>query len=95
MIAFFREIVRVLNEPCRSHSMMMSASLDGRLPRATRIGLWLHTMICKPCRTLFAQFTFLHGAAKRLGREAQGRILRSDAMPEEVRDRLTARLRGR
>lgn len=95
MIAFVREIVRVMNEPCRSHSVMMSASLDGRLPRATRIGLSIHMVLCGPCRRLFAQFTFLHKAAKELGREAQDRILRTEAMPDEVRDRLNARLRRR
>ena len=34
MIAFFREIVRVMNEPCRSHSVMMSASLGGSMRRS-------------------------------------------------------------
>ncbi len=95
MIAFVREIVRVINVPCRSHSVMMSASLDGRLARATRVGLSIHTVLCVPCRRLFAQFTLLHDAAKKLSREAQDRILRNEAMPVEVRDRLRATLRGR
>jgi len=94
MIAFVREIARVMNAPCRSHSEMMSAALDGRLPLSTRIGLRLHTVLCGPCRRLFAQFTLLQAASKRLTGAAQDRILRSGSMPAEVRDRLAARLRG-
>lgn len=95
MIAFVREIARVMNAPCRSHSEMMSAALDGRLPLATRVGLRFHTVLCGPCRRLFAQFTLLQSMARRLSRDAQDRILRTGSMPADVRDRLAARLRSR
>jgi hypothetical protein len=88
------EVVRVMNLPCREHSMLISHDTDGQLPRATRVGLHLHFILCSPCRHFAAQLRFLGRAAARLGVVGAERSLEGGRMPPEVRDRLRRRLRS-
>jgi hypothetical protein len=73
---------------CREASRAQSEMLDHALPRATRIGLWLHLLICKWCRRYGKQLRFLRHAAhehqddlaagepQKLSSEARARIKR-------------------
>jgi hypothetical protein len=94
MFAGLLEVVRVLNLPCREHSILISRLTDGQLPRSTRIGLRLHFLICGPCRHFARQLVFFRRAAARLSSGAIERVLSSARMPDEVRARIAARLRG-
>lgn len=88
------EIVRVMNRPCKDHSLPISRDTDGELPRATRVGLHLHYLLCRPCRHFAAQLRLFKRTAARLSPEAIDRVLASSRMPEDVRARILARLSG-
>jgi hypothetical protein len=75
---------------CREASRAQSEALDHPLPRPTRIGLWLHLLMCKWCRRYGKQIRFLrHAAHEHHGEltEAAPQKLSSDA-----RDRIKKRL---
>jgi hypothetical protein len=73
---------------CRDASRAQSEALDHALPRATRIGLGLHLLICKWCRRYGQQIRFLRrtacehheelteAASQQLSPEARKRIKR-------------------
>jgi len=82
------EIGRVMNLPCREHSILISRDADNELPRATRVGLRLHFILCAPCRHFSAQIRFLKRAAQRLPAAAAERALVAAQMPADVRERL-------
>ncbi len=48
---------------CREAVRAQSDQLDRKLPFATRLGLWLHLLICKWCRRYAQQTAFLRQAA--------------------------------
>jgi hypothetical protein len=88
------EVVRVMNLPCKEHSMLISRDADGQVRRATHLGLRLHYIICSPCRHFAAQLHFLRKAAARLAPSQVQRALTAARMPQDVRQRIASRLRG-
>lgn len=76
---------------CREASRAQSEQLDHPLPRATRIGLWLHLIICKWCRRYGKQIRFLRETAH----EHPGEL--TEAAPQQLsapaRERIKERLR--
>jgi hypothetical protein len=48
---------------CRQASRAQSEQMDHPLPRATRLGLWLHLLLCKWCRRYGRQIRFLRESA--------------------------------
>ncbi len=88
------EVIRVMNRPCRDHSVLISREIDGELPPATRVGLRLHYVLCGACRHFSAQLRLFKRAAARLPPDAVERALASTRMPEAVRARILIRLRG-
>jgi hypothetical protein len=91
MIRGFFHVLHVLNRPCRRNNLDISRDVDDALPRATRIGLHLHFILCGPCRRFRRQLVFLRAAAMRLHEAALERALESARMPPDVRDRLSRR----
>jgi hypothetical protein len=90
---FFRKLksdCAQLSLNCREASRAQSEQLDHPLPPATRIGLWLHLLICKWCRRYGRQIRFLRHAAHEHSSEM------TDAAPQqlsvEARDRIKQRL---
>jgi hypothetical protein len=90
---FFQKLKRdcaQLSLNCRQASRAQSEQLDHPLPRATRIGLWLHLLICKWCRCYGKQIRFLRQAAHEHHEEL------TDAAPQqlcsEARERIKRRL---
>lgn len=77
---------------CREASRAQSEALDHVLPRATRIGLWLHLLICKWCRRYGKQIQFLRHAAHEHHEEL------TEAAPQklspEARERIKQRLQA-
>jgi hypothetical protein len=92
MIRAFFHILYVANRPCRKNNFDISRDVDDALPRATRIGLRLHFVLCGPCRRFRRQLLFLRMVAARLPGAAVERALASTRMPVEVRQRLVQRL---
>ena len=93
-LASIVEVVRVMNLPCREHSVLISRDQDGQIRRATHIGLRLHFVLCAPCRHLAAQLRFLRRAAERIGVVRAERALGDAAMPADVRERIRRRISG-
>jgi hypothetical protein len=93
MLKDTREVLRILNSPCREHSILISRLMDNDLPRATRLGLRLHFILCAPCRHFARQLRGLKQAAARLSAQAADRALEGTRMPGEVRERIQSRLR--
>jgi hypothetical protein len=89
------EVIRVMNRPCREHAPLISRLVDDELPRATRVGLVLHFVLCSPCRHFAQQLRFFKRAAARLPGGAAERILEGSAMPPPARERVLGRLGGR
>lgn len=86
------EVIRLMNRPCRDHGVLISRDADGELPRASRIGLRLHYLLCRSCRHFAAQLRLFKRAAAHLPPEAVERVLSSARMPEAVRARILSRL---
>lgn len=95
MLRALIEIGRVINLPCREHSILISREADGDLPLATRVGLRLHFVLCAPCRHFAKQIRFFKRAARRLPDAAARRALVASRMPHDVRRRLLRSLGGR
>lgn len=94
MIAFIRgfvHVLHILNRPCRENNYDISRDLDDALPRATRIGLRLHFVLCGPCRRFKRQLLFVRAAAVKLQAAAVERAIASARMPRDVRQRLQGR----
>jgi predicted anti-sigma-YlaC factor YlaD len=89
MIRFWRDILRVLDTPCREHARMMTLELESPLSRGERVGLWLHLRICKGCRGLRAQLVRLRSVLDRAAPLNDPEVV----MPEPVRRRLRERVR--
>ena len=88
MIRFVRDIVRVLNMPCREHAGLLSRRLDGQLSSGEALGLRVHLLYCAGCRRLAAQLHTL----RKLGRELGEQMGTGEGLPGAVRDRVIARV---
>jgi hypothetical protein len=79
-----------LSLDCRQAARAQSEQLDHPLPRATRIGLWLHLVICKWCRRYGRQIRFLRQTAH----EHQDELTKAgpQQLSAEARDRIKQRL---
>ena len=49
---------------CRAAAKAQSAALDRPLPPLSRLGLWLHLLLCRWCRRYGRQIRFLRAAAR-------------------------------
>lgn len=90
MIAFVRDVLRVLRMPCREHAALFSRQLDEPLPRGIAAGLRIHVLYCTGCRNFRAQIRRLRDLAGRIGREVDA----GENMPPAVRDRVIQRASG-
>jgi hypothetical protein len=85
-----REIMAALTPNCRDAARVQSDQLEGPLPVARRVGLFLHLLICKWCRRYGRQIRFLrkasHECPEKLS-EADSRTL-SNSARERIKSRL-------
>jgi hypothetical protein len=79
-----------LSLTCREASRAQSEQLDHPLPRSTRIGLWLHLLICKWCRRYGHQVRFLRQAAHE--HEEKFTNAGPQKLSSEARERMKQRL---
>ena len=89
MISFVRDMLRVLNMPCKEHAFLFGKQLDAPLARGTSVGLWLHLRVCKGCS---AWTKHLH-AIRSLFKALEEREQNTPAMPAHVRERIATRMR--
>jgi hypothetical protein len=87
-----REVVKILSAPCREHTTLISRGLDGATPPEIRLALRAHFLVCGPCRRFAHQLRFIRRAARLLGAGAAAAPI-SGRMPDDVRHRLSQRLR--
>jgi hypothetical protein len=75
---------------CREATRAQSERLDRPLPRTTRIGLWLHLLLCRWCRRYGTQIRFLGRAAHDHQDELAGAA--PTTLSVEARQRIKQRL---
>jgi len=90
MIRLMRDVTRVLNMRCAEHAALMSGAPERGLSFGERLGLWVHTRYCRGCRMLKRQLAALESMACSLRRAVDA----EPGLPEEVRERLSGRLRS-
>jgi predicted Fe-S protein YdhL (DUF1289 family) len=90
VIAFFRDVARSANQPCREHARTIDRALDARLSPGETFGLRLHLLYCRGCRRFRRQVTAIRAMSSQHGQS----IRTGDAMPAEVRARLDASIRN-
>lgn len=76
---------------CREASLLASAAHDRPLGLIERLKLAVHRSLCPPCRVYRRQLDLLRAATRRLREPGTG----TDAMPEDAKARLHARLTAR
>ena len=55
---------------CEEFTDQVTAYLEGNVPYGQRIGMWLHTVMCKHCRNYLEQMAQVARLAGELGDEA-------------------------
>jgi hypothetical protein len=89
MIRFLADIVRVMNMPCREHTVLLSRQLDEPLRPGQEWGLRFHLVLCTGCRLFKRQLLQIRALARSLAEEA----LKGETLPDPVRRRIVARLK--
>ena len=89
MISFVRDMLRVLNMPCKEHAFLISKKLDAPLAPGTTAGLWLHLRVCKGCSAWTKHLHAIRSLFKALDEREQN----TPAMPAHVRERIATRVR--
>ncbi len=84
-----REIIRLLNLPCRDITALISRSMDENLPPSRRCAVKMHLCYCRACRRFSRQAQILRKAARVAG-EAFHNVADADAvkLSPEARERL-------
>lgn len=82
--------LKCLNATCRDAARLLTEREERRLTRLERVGLFLHLMICRPCRRYRQGIIFL----RRLMRRAadSGALAEDQTLPPEARDRIRRNL---
>jgi hypothetical protein len=81
-----KDILRVLNMPCREHTTLFSRQLDAPLSRGEAVGLRIHIVYCRGCRRFRAHLRHLRA----LGRTLADAAGREPGLPTDARERLNA-----
>jgi hypothetical protein len=97
--AFLRDLTHSVRQPCREHARTIDRSMDATLTRGEAFGLRFHLLYCRGCRRFRRQVAALRALAAQTGRsimngEAGDHSMMGDAMPAEVRSRLTNAIRS-
>ncbi len=78
---------------CEEFAETVGEYLDGRLPYGERVGMWLHRVMCPPCRHYAEQLRQLRELMNRLGE--QWREDTSECPPAELKRDLLDRFHQR
>lgn len=84
MFVVIRDFFRVLNMPCKEHTVLLSRQLDAPLSPGEAIGLRVHIVYCRACRRFRTQIRRL----KDLGTDVGTQLDKWELMPDAVRERL-------
>jgi hypothetical protein len=88
-MALSQAIIRILTLKCPEATALLSAAEDGKLAVSDRWALWLHLVVCAPCR----RFRHQMGKISRAVRDGVRRIQDQGDLPgvqlsQETRDQL-------
>jgi predicted anti-sigma-YlaC factor YlaD len=86
-VSFGKTIIRVLTLSCSETARLLSASRDHDLPRAERLAMRLHLIICKACRRYERQLALIEEAIRRCQEPV------ATTLTPEARERLKRTLR--
>jgi hypothetical protein len=89
MIGFLADIVRVMNMPCREHTVLLSRQLEEPLRSGEAWGLRFHLVLCIGCRRFKRHLLQIRKLAQVLMEET----LAGEALPESARRRILAKLK--
>ena len=80
------DVIRRLSPKCREAARMISDAADQRRPALDRIGLFLHVLICTPCRRYQQSVKILKRKMKQIATYSLRDLAQS--MPPEARARI-------
>lgn len=78
---------------CREISLLVSESMERRLPWRTRMQVWMHLALCRLCAGFARQVRLLHRALHDHP-ERLADTERDAALSSQARERIKASLRG-
>jgi anti-sigma factor RsiW len=95
-MAKVREFFRLLNQPCRDMTALLSRSMDRDLPFSERFAYKVHLLYCTACRRYIRQLRLIRDALRR----AVDRLAEVDGLPgaglsPAARKRIARALRNR
>jgi anti-sigma factor RsiW len=61
-----RDFFRLLNQPCRDMTGLLSRSMDGDLPFSERFAYKFHLLYCTACRRYIRQLRLMRDALRRV-----------------------------
>lgn len=75
---------------CEEFTQKVGDYLEGRVPMGDRMGMWLHEILCKPCRWYRKQMELVVDLTGDLSEEQP-----PEKPPESTRDELLAKFRDK
>ena len=78
---------------CKDVSYLISKSMDETLPFMTRVGIWMHLVVCHMCRKYKSQLNVIGKALSIIGNDAVSED-RITPLPDHVREKLTQELKN-
>lgn len=88
------KLLRLLNQPCRDMSALLSRAMDERLPLAERWACQLHVLYCRACHRYLRDLRAVR-AALREAADDLGESRSATPLPPDVSRRLKERLEAR
>ena len=74
---------------CKEVSILVSESLDHKLPLGKRVNLWIHLFMCRLCRRFRKDIKYLEKITRRFAREAEHDAADSTiGLSDESRERM-------
>ena len=86
-----KSLWKILTLHCVEATRLASESIDGPLAAGDRVALNLHTVSCRSCRRFRAQLREIHRVSLELASQVEPP---TSPLPDEVRDRIKASLKG-
>ena len=75
---------------CKEFADRVSDYLDGRVPYGERIGIWLHALMCEPCRRYMDQMRQTIDYMHEVGESEH-----DEGCPDEVKEELMEQFRSK
>jgi hypothetical protein len=94
-MAGLKRIVRLLNQPCKDMTGLVSKAMDTELPFWERVAANLHLLYCRACRRYKKHLLVVRGVFHRLAEEVEDPDIRPTiGLSPEARERIRHILRS-